>query len=77
MPIYEYRCLECGSVFEKIVPLNSGSISCQKCASPRVEKLFSTFAVAVPENHSNAHEAAPGPCNTCGAAKQGMCRMMD
>ena len=77
MPIYEYHCLECGTVFEKIVPLNSDSISCLKCESPQVEKLFSTFAVSVPESRSDSHKMAPGPCNTCGAAQQGMCQMMD
>ena len=77
MPIYEYHCLECDAIFEKIVPLNANSMSCQKCDSPRVEKMFSTFAVSVPESHSKTREMAPGPCGTCGAAQQGMCQMMD
>ncbi len=45
MPIYEYRCLECGAKFEKIVSLNTHSMNCEKCSSSRVEKLFSAFAV--------------------------------
>ena len=74
MPIYEYRCLDCGSVFEKIVSMHTESMSCQKCQSERVEKLFSAFAVA---HGSPSFDSSTGPCNTCGAPRQGMCREMD
>ncbi|PYV37177.1 MAG: zinc ribbon domain-containing protein [Acidobacteria bacterium] len=72
MPIYEYRCLECGTVFEKIVSLHIKSVNCQSCQSERVEKLFSAFAVQV--HGSPSFDSVPGPCNTCGAPRQGMCR---
>jgi putative FmdB family regulatory protein len=75
MPIYEYHCLDCGTVFEKLVSLHTDSMNCQSCQSSRVEKLFSSFAVQA--QGSSSFEAAPGPCGTCGAPRQGMCQEMD
>lgn len=72
MPIYEYHCLECGVTFEKLVPLNTDSTDCQKCHSPRVEKLFSAFAVQA--GGSRSFESSSGGCGTCGAPRPGMCQ---
>jgi len=70
MPIFEYRCRECGTTFEKIVPNGRTKITCNKCSSARVDKLLSVFAVS-----GSSREAAfsePGPC-ACGAPRRGMC----
>jgi putative FmdB family regulatory protein len=75
MPIYEYRCLDCGKTFEKIVPLNAGSTDCEGCHSLRVEKLFSAFAVQG-SSSSEPFEPSSG-CGTCGAPRPGMCRELD
>lgn len=75
MPIYEYRCLECGSTFEKIVSLNTEVKECQTCHSPRVEKLFSAFAVQA--GGPEPIESTSGGCGTCGAPRPGMCREMN
>ncbi|RKY04859.1 zinc ribbon domain-containing protein [Candidatus Poribacteria bacterium] len=41
MPIYEYRCKECGERFETLV-LSEGEIpSCPSCGGDKVEKLIS------------------------------------
>ena len=46
MPIYEYRCRDCGRVFARIRSVASSSepIDCPHCASDRTERLPSTFA---------------------------------
>ncbi len=75
MPIYEYRCLDCGTMFEKIVSLHTNTMSCQSCHSQHVEKLFSPFAVQT--HGSSSFESASGPCNACGAPRQGMCQETD
>ena len=71
MPIFEYKCQDCGTQFEKIVTSSSSNVVCRKCESPKVEKLLSIFAVA-----TGSHSAASfedGPCRTCGARERGMC----
>lgn len=70
MPIFEYRCRECGAKFEKILPNGSSEVVCQHCSSRRVDKLLSVFAVSGDSRQSAAAE--PGPC-ACGAPRRGMC----
>jgi len=42
MPIYEYRCLECGRVSEIFLyNLNSQNVQCPECGSYKLEKLLS------------------------------------
>jgi putative FmdB family regulatory protein len=71
MPIFEYKCRDCGTTFEKLVIPSAGEVVCQDCASPRVEKLLSGFAVAGPARLEPSAE--PGPCGACGAPRRGMC----
>jgi putative FmdB family regulatory protein len=68
MPIFEYRCRNCGSVFEAIQFSASTPSVCKKCESPDVERLLSVFAVA-----GGPSKAEPGPCGACGAPRRGMC----
>jgi putative FmdB family regulatory protein len=75
MPIYEYRCLDCGTKFEKIVSLNTESMDCEHCKSSRVEKLFSAFAVQA--GGSESLDSSSAGCTTCGAPRPGMCREMN
>jgi putative FmdB family regulatory protein len=44
MPIYEYKCLDCGKTFEKIV-LVSEKPDCHFCHSHNLEKLFSPTGI--------------------------------
>ena len=42
MPIYEYRCTECGKTFEEIVSSSAvASLPCPACESKKTEKLMS------------------------------------
>jgi len=71
MPIFEYKCQDCGAQFERIITSSSAGVVCGKCESPNVDKLISVFAVA-----KSSHSAPPfdaGPCRTCGARERGMC----
>lgn len=70
MPIFEYRCRDCGTKFEKIVPSSSAAVICKNCESPEVQMLLSVFAVGG-ERASSA--PGPGPCGACGAPRRGMC----
>ena len=46
MPIYEYKCIDCGDEFEKLFFTSSASkdISCEKCGSERVERKVSAIS---------------------------------
>jgi len=49
MPIYEFKCLTCGHVFEllKLKKENEGlKMKCPKCSSAEVEKILSTMNIA-------------------------------
>lgn len=47
MPIYEYRCLDCGqkSVFVTLSIKTSFSPKCKKCGSEKLEKIVSRVAI--------------------------------
>ncbi len=46
MPLYEYRCAECGHRFEILQRIGEGAegLSCPHCDAAGVQKQFSTFA---------------------------------
>jgi putative FmdB family regulatory protein len=69
MPIFEYRCQDCGTKFERIVTSGEDKQSCKQCGSEHVARLLSVFAVVGASD--SARE--PGPCGACGAARRGMC----
>lgn len=46
MPIYEYKCNECGYVFEELVFREPERIECPRC-SGQVHKLMSQFSIEV------------------------------
>lgn len=73
MPIYEYRCDQCGAEFEELTLSAHGgaAVTCRACESRRVTRLLSAFAVQSAANDSAALE--PGGCGACGAPRRGMC----
>jgi putative FmdB family regulatory protein len=48
MPLYEYRCDECGHAFERLVFHEEGSVRCPRCDGG-VKKLLSSFTSRVPD----------------------------
>jgi len=69
MPIFEYRCRNCGAEFEKIVRHEGDSVICEQCHGRKLDRLLSVFAVSGPQGESVAES---GPC-PCGAPRRGMC----
>jgi len=72
MPIFEYSCLSCGNKFEKLVLKKSTTISCPKCDSQKVEKLFSTFAYK--SDRGFTPSSASSSCNSCSLTSCTTCR---
>ena len=48
MPIYEYRCSNCGNTFEIFWRMQDGDrqLRCPDCESEEVERLLSAFATS-------------------------------
>jgi putative FmdB family regulatory protein len=65
MPIFEYRCEDCGSSFEKLVRRAGDAVECPSCGKDHLKQQLSTFAA-----HANGRpQAAPQP----GGCSSGMC----
>ncbi|WP_163340294.1 zinc ribbon domain-containing protein [Desulfopila sp. IMCC35008] len=49
MPIYEYECSECKTVFETLVTSASTEteVACTKCSSTKVQKIMSAGSLRV------------------------------
>jgi putative FmdB family regulatory protein len=63
MPVYEYRCGECGEQFELFLrsAMQKAAPTCPKCGSSEVEKAVSLFGVGGASGSGRASAAACGP----------------
>ncbi|MFB3776770.1 MAG: zinc ribbon domain-containing protein [Bryobacteraceae bacterium] len=75
MPIYEYRCDDCGAEFEKRVAraADSGSVGCPSCGKSHVTMRLSTFA-AVTGGSKQPSGMPACPSGAC-CPNRGMCGM--
>ena len=48
MPLYEYKCEQCGHAFEKLVMHHDVQVRCPNC-SGTVRKLMSPFSYEMPD----------------------------
>jgi putative FmdB family regulatory protein len=71
MPIFDYRCAECGHTFELIVQTSTVP-ECPRCHTQHLEKLLSRFAVG---GQASAAALPASPCGQCGDPRgPGACR---
>ena len=68
MPMYEFRCRDCGERFEELRSLSDPNegIECPSCSGGRVEKLFSTFAAATGGGGTSSGASGSGSCGPRG-----------
>jgi len=64
MPIYEYKCENCGERFEKLI-YNDEKIECPKCGSEKVRKLISLFTTSGISSGSSCSSCSGGSCSSC------------
>ncbi len=65
MPIFEYRCKQCGHVTPFLEKAgNRKSHVCEKCSSKAMEKLLSTFAAKTKSTSGLSDSSCP--TGTCG-----------
>jgi len=67
MPIYEYKCQDCGTKFEKLLRHSDevAGLDCPSCGRKHLTQEFSTFAA-----HANG---APGHGTEAPVCPSGMC----
>ena len=68
MPIYEYKCADCGTKFEKLVRNSSPEVTCPSCGKNHLQQEFSTFAPRAGSGKSADVPMCPsgGPCSNPG-----------
>ncbi|MFC2165434.1 zinc ribbon domain-containing protein [Acidobacteriota bacterium] len=66
MPIYEYKCQECGKVTEVFFRSLHQEIdlSCSHCNSKNLQKIFSTPSVVI------AGDSSPAGLTCCGSSER-------
>lgn len=67
MPMYEYRCRDCGRRFEVLQRMGAGAegVECPACGAENAEKLLSTFAASIAAS-SGPSCAGPTSSGGCG-----------
>ena len=63
MPIYEYKCKNCGEKFEEFQSIGAGNedVVCPNCNTPRPERLFSAFSSSGASVGSSSSGGSCGP----------------
>ncbi len=63
MPIYEYRCTACDTVFERLVSSVKAATmtgNCPSCKNEKVEKIISASSIRSGTGITNTHKPSPG-----------------
>ncbi len=60
MPIYEYRCHDCGTTFSRLQRVGAGAdgVRCPSCESEKIERLLSSFASGTSSTSAGASPTA-------------------
>ena len=65
MPLYEYKCDECGKSFDELVSHPDDPVECPFCHSRNAEKKMSVFAASM--GSSSGASATPCGAPSCGS----------
>jgi putative FmdB family regulatory protein len=67
MPIYEYKCLDCGEVSEVLVGMGSSNetATCKNCGSGRMERILSASFISVKGGMSRGGKTCCGRDERC------------
>ncbi len=69
MPLYEFRCKECGTKFEELVTSKT-VVECPKCHSQRVGKVVSAFGF---KSSGEFSSSGGGGCSGCAGGSCASC----
>ncbi len=56
MPVYSYKCKDCGKEFDILVGVGEGNeeLKCEKCGSKDIERLLSIFGTGGSSSDSSS-----------------------
>lgn len=65
MPLYEYKCKDCGEVFGILQTMDAdkSGVECKKCKSNNTERIISCFAQS--SGSSDMPSCTSGSCCSC------------
>jgi len=69
MPIYEFKCAECGHQFEDLVPAGTDTMPCPKCQSDKVFRLISLVSSKGMAAACSGCAPSPSGCKGCAHAR--------
>jgi putative FmdB family regulatory protein len=76
MPIYEYKCTSCGTVFEELVSRDPGKpLPCPSCSSEKTEKQMSVFGGINMVGRKTTSCPSSSACASSGSSCSGSCPM--
>ncbi len=82
MPIFEYKCDDCGGEFEELVFDQNETPECPKCGSKKTAKLMSCCrfksgggadAGASEDSSSSSSSSSSSACSTCSGGSCSTC----
>ena len=74
MPIYEYKCADCGATFQALRKMSQADqpIACPKCGSDHTDRALSLFA-AFSRSSSGAMASVSGGGSACSGCSSHNC----
>ena len=63
MPIFEFKCMDCGEQFETLVLNPEDTVTCASCDGTNIEKQFSAFGIS--SEGSSEPTASEGTVSGC------------
>lgn len=76
MPVFEYKCQDCGHVMEVLQKgRKAGKLACEKCGSAGLQKLLSGFAVGQGKSSSAPACDSCSSLPSCGGCPDGTCSL--
>jgi putative FmdB family regulatory protein len=67
MPLYEFRCADCGQIFDRLQSPGADAPACAECGSTDVHRLISLIGGLVGSGSSGPMRSTGGGCG-CGGA---------
>lgn len=51
MPVFDFKCSECGAIFEALVKVDTDIVKCNKCGKNAAVKLLSAPSFSIKKAH--------------------------